>query len=181
MIFFVCLIQFRYQDPVCENIETKGRRKIKGSLAPTGALYVITRHYPSKAATSCFFTQPRATVYITTVTLDQLKAYHTAHATELRSCDSIQLTQLNADHATCFPTSQDVLVLSFTFRHLKKILICTKVQEFVLKGAVSIKSHLDVMMDILGHRGQPFARAVCSLLPRAPLARAEGGARGEEV
>ena len=37
------------------------------------------------------------------------------------------------------------------------------------------------MMDVLGHRGQPFARAVCGLLARAPLAGAEGGAGGEEV
>ena len=37
------------------------------------------------------------------------------------------------------------------------------------------------MMDVLGHSGEPFARAVCSLLARAPLAGAEGGAGGEEV
>ena len=167
---------------------TKGRRKSKGFLASTGALYVIMRHYPSKAAaTSCLFTQPMATVYITTVILEQLIASHTAHATELRSWNSIQITQLNTDHAACFPTSQDVLVLSFmifTFHHWKKDLNHYKESRRVALYSwrfKSLKSHLDVMMDILRHRGQPFARAVCSLLPRAPLARAEGGARGEEV
>ena len=37
------------------------------------------------------------------------------------------------------------------------------------------------MMDVLGHSGEPFSRAVCGLLARAPLAGAEGGAGGEEV
>ena len=36
-------------------------------------------------------------------------------------------------------------------------------------------------MDVLGHSGEPFSRAVCGLLARAPLAGAQGGARGEEV
>ena len=43
------------------------------------------------------------------------------------------------------------------------------------------KSHLYVMMDVLGHRGEPLARAVCSLFARAPLACAEGRAGGEKV
>ena len=47
--------------------------------------------------------------------------------------------------------------------------------------SVLIKSHLDIMMDVLRHSGEPFSRAVCGLLARAPLAGAEGGAGGEEV
>ena len=44
-----------------------------------------------------------------------------------------------------------------------------------------IKSDLDVMMDVLGHSGEAVAGAVRGLLARAPLAGAQGGARGEEV
>ena len=37
------------------------------------------------------------------------------------------------------------------------------------------------MMDVLGHSGEAVAGAVRGLLARAPLAGAQGGARGEEV
>ena len=42
-------------------------------------------------------------------------------------------------------------------------------------------SHLHIMVDVLRHGGEPFARAVGGLLARAPLAGAQGGAGGEEV